>query len=240
MTQHHPSKEDLELIENQILERIRILSGAGGIPEHQVSFIYRIARQDGFNLGAKSRDDQAEHRDKNIERLIEQVKEKDAEIYKLKQDADFHGDNECYDSIKRMQNKITALEAEKESWGNEFSAVIILKEKIKSLFDVIQHGDESHKIWLEKAIEDHFGFKDENEWRPWREYGITELQYFHKIHLERSFEIASLEEKLRVARDALKLAKTEFLAIAYQGDDVDEVLDCLESVLAKLDDKGNG
>lgn len=30
---------------------------------------------------------------------------------------------------------------------------------IKSLFDKIKHGDQEHQDWLEKAINEHFGFE---------------------------------------------------------------------------------
>lgn len=31
-----------------------------------------------------------------------------------------------------------------------------LEKKRDTLFDVIKHGDEKHRVWLKKAIEDHF------------------------------------------------------------------------------------
>ncbi len=36
----------------------------------------------------------------------------------------------------------------------------MLREKIKTLFDAIKHGDDTHQEWLKSKIEEHF--KDEN------------------------------------------------------------------------------
>lgn len=34
-----------------------------------------------------------------------------------------------------------------------------LRRRVDTLFDAIAHGDESHRAWLKKAIEDHFAGK---------------------------------------------------------------------------------
>lgn len=36
-----------------------------------------------------------------------------------------------------------------------------LRSKCLNLFDSISHGDAVHKKWLEKAIDKHFGIKDD-------------------------------------------------------------------------------
>lgn len=38
---------------------------------------------------------------------------------------------------------------------------------------------------------------DRNEWRPWEMEGITELQYYHRLHLESSKIIEDLGEALQ-------------------------------------------
>lgn len=38
--------------------------------------------------------------------------------------------------------------------------------------------------------------KSTNEWYPWKEEGITELAYYHKLYLESSKTIEELETKI--------------------------------------------
>lgn len=40
------------------------------------------------------------------------------------------------------------------------------EDRIDTLFEAIAHGDQVHRDWLKKAIEDHFSGEEVEEWTP--------------------------------------------------------------------------
>ncbi len=64
-----------------------------------------------------------------------------------------------------------------------------LKVKIKSLFSVIEHGDDSHRAWLKNAIEQHFA-----------KCNYKELELESDLEKERA-KVSRLVSKIKVIAD---------------------------------------
>ena len=65
-------------------------------------------------------------------------------------------DSDTDRAMYRMQAEHTVALREAEEKGYRRGLTDIGASRVKTLFDAIAHGSEEHRVWLKKAIDDHF------------------------------------------------------------------------------------
>lgn len=76
--------------------------------------------------------------------------------------------------------------AEKESWGNEFSAVVFMKDRVARLEALLDKAEETLEIIESNPTSDsHFIVNNENHWTRWAKSKASEtLNTIKKAHKE--------------------------------------------------------
>lgn len=115
------------------------------------------------------------------------------------------------------------------------SAKAPLQEKIGALFGAIAHGDDEHRAWLQKAIEDHFAGRVVE-----RSRGLNTADAIAQAKAPLQEKIANLERQLAEIESWYRSADAERIAtkssVAEARRDVDALRKAISEEIARLED----